>query len=441
MTDERDQTSEPGHEPENNVDNKLDSLLPVPDDSTEHKHDQVDGPIDELLPIPGEPDMSTDDASTREELEVDTTADGIDDFIPLNDPDDAGKSNDPEPPPTSDAKKDDPADTSECPICGSEVGQSRFCPECGTEQVPTSRAMARIAPIFMWSRPLAIRVTLSIGALLALLALLGDSGAIALIITASTLPVVLLIRLADQLGGKSRDSWVQISMMALVGVAAGLPIAWLATRMVRRSWFDGGVISFGATNFGGIAVETAGSAPFLVWLTSGILLPLVVLLAIAAAPAALRMALSLPPRESTGMILTAGAAAGYVVGSSAVFYWPMFTEMAPVMSTSQWTLTILGVAVIRPLVWVYSGAMLGAVVWRYLRNASLPGIAVPASIAIGLPLIFSIVSLVVASTGLWISTVIGLIFSAAAVYLHARFLNTAFSNDKSLARATAPESP
>lgn len=439
MKDERAHTSESGHEAESNLDDTLDSLLPVPEESTESPvgHARVDGPMDEVLPAPGEPDLSDDDASTREELEVDTTADGVDDFIPLHatNTEDGVDENDP-------ASTTDPSvvnassqTSSQCLICGKEIGQTRFCPECGTEQVPTSKVMARLAPIFMWSRPLAIRVTLSIGALLALLALLGDSGANALIITASTLPVVLLIRLADQLGGESRNGWIQNCMMALVGVAVSLPIAWLATRMVKRSWFDGGVFNFGATNFGGIAVESTGAAPFPVWITSGIFLPIVVILAIAAGPGALRMALAMPPRESTGMMLTASAAAGYTVGSAIVFYWPLFTEMPPIMPTSQWTLTILGVAVIRPLVWVYSGAIIGAVVWRYLRNASLPGVAIPAAIAIGLPLAFSITTLAIAPIGLWASVIVGLIFACAAVYLHIRFLRTAIDNDGSMGTA------
>src|SRR5690606_5456359 len=152
---------------------------------------------------------------------------------------------------------------------------------------------------------------------------------------------------------------------------------------------------------------TVGNAPFLVWLTSGLLLPLVVILAIGAAPAALRMALAMPPKESNGMMLSAGVAAGYMIGSVIVFYWPLYTELSPIMTTSEWTLTILGVTVVHHLVWVYSGAILGAVVWRYLRDATLAAIAMPAGIAIGLPLAFSLVSLAVSPAGLWAAIVVG----------------------------------
>lgn len=430
MTDERENPSGPNANPEDTIDNTLDSLLPVPDEQQHHapEHGQVNGPIDEVLPPPGEPDLSADDASTREELEVDTTADGIDDFIPLHG-DDSTEEPDREAESPQGDERDGEADTQQCLICGKPVAELRFCPNCGTEQVPTSRVVSKLAPLFMWSRPLAVRVTLSIGALLALLALLADSGALALIVTASTLPMVLMVRLADQLNGQHQRSWIQVGMMALVGAAVGLPIAWLGTRMVRRSWFEGGTLHFGATNFGGIGVEAVGNAPVLIWLTNGFLLPMVMVLTIGAAPAALRMALALSPRETTGMLLSAGTAVGYVIGSATVFYWPLHAEMAPVMSTSEWTLTILGMAALRPLVWVSFGAILGAVVWRYLRDASPGGIAVPAAMAISLPLGYSLASLAIAPFGLWGSVTIGVVFAAAGVYLQSHFLKSALRND------------
>lgn len=439
MTDDRHNTPDDDQDSENNIDDTLDSLLPVPEESSggDQEHERVDGPIDELLPAPGKRNSGDDDASTREELEVDTSVDGVDDFIPLHE--DSGNAVTKEAPEYADGDEhvgsgeSTESDSVSCIVCGERLDNSRFCPACGTEQIPASRFVAGLAPLFMWSRPLPIRVTLSIGVILALFALLADSGTSALIISASIVPVILLIRLSEELGGNPRNGWVQVGMMVLIGAAVGLPIAWLATRMVIRSWFEGGVISFGATNFGGIAVETVGNAPILVWLTNGILLPLVILLAIGAAPAALRMALSMSPRERTGMMLSASVATGYMIGSAAVFYWPLFSEIAPIMSTSEWTLTILGVAVIRPLVWVLSGAMLGAVVWRYLRDASLAGIAMPAAIAIGLPLGYSILSLATGPTGLWVSTIVGIAFAAAAVYFHNKFLDTATKNDASVA--------
>lgn len=427
MSIEGNHNSKPGNEPAESIENSMDSLLPIPnaDATVPADIDEVDGTIDEVLPIPGDTYEAADDTSTREELEVDTTADGIDDRVPVQPATDAQASENP-------GISDEPTVPSECMICGATVAGTRYCQDCGTEQVPASAAYAKIAPFFAWSRPLAIRAALSFGAVLALLALLADSGTTALIIAAATLPMVLLIHLADKLGGLNRIGWIQIGMMILVGLASGLPISWISARMVSESWFEVGVLNFGAANFGGIAVEASGNAPFLVWLTSGILFPTIVILIIGAAPAGLRMALSMPPHETTGMILSAGVAAGYLLGSAIVYYQALYSELPPIMSTSEWTLTIIGVSAVRPVIWVYSGAILGAVVWRYLRNASLPDVGVPAAIAVGLPLGYSIVSLAIAPAGLWASILLGIIFAGVTTYLLGEFVLTARTNDASL---------
>lgn len=446
MTDQR----EPDHtqDPDQPTDlhDQIDELLPVPDDAeTSAEPDTIESPLDEVIPAPTFREESSDDASTREELEVDTSADGVNDIIEVSHirhdesesatftpdgaySDDASDSDVAEPV-SSPAPDESLHDESQCTVCGHSIDEERFCPNCGTEQAATSTWMTRLNPFFAWSRPLAVRVTLTVAAILALMALLSDSGTAALVISASVVPVVLLISLAIRIEGWAHISWVQSGMMLLVGLAAGMPIAWIATRIVKRSWIDGGVLQFGATSFGGVAAGVSGAAPFLVWLVVGLLLPLVLLLVIGGVPAALRMALSMNPRESSGMMLSAAVTAGYLIGSAAVFYQPLGSEIPPMMSTSHWTLTIVGIAVFRPLIWVASGAMLGAVVWRYLANASLPGVAVPGAIAAGIPVLYTLLSVASAPAGLWTATLVSLVFAAAAMFLLGRFIETARTHD------------
>lgn len=439
MTDEQ-SPLKPGDEKSTSaIDDQIDQLLPVPDGGETEQH-HMTGQIDELLPVPGVPSDAADDASTREELEVDTTRDDVDDIIPVTAP----QANDEvieehQETETTEAEpeaSEGSATTNSCIVCGATVGGSRFCPECGTEQVATSQLVARLTPFFLWSRPLAVRATLTIAALLALIALLTDSGATALIISAAVVPVVLLITIALRIEDWTTVSWVQNGMMLLIGLVVGLPLAWIATRIVKRSWIDGGVLQFGATSFGGVAAETAGSAPFLVWLVVGLLLPIVVLVVIAAAPAGLRMALSMNPREGTGMMLSASVAAGYVIGAAIIFYLPLGSELPPIMSTSQWTLTILGLAVIRPIIWVTSGAMLGAVMWRYMATASMPEVAIPAAMAVGLPILFSLLSLAVAPAGLWPAVLMGIVFAGVGMFLLRRFEESARKHDAMAVGAT-----
>lgn len=496
----RDDTTRPLHSDRDNpddMDNQIDELLPAPAAPGGSGHDDVDSAMDTLLPTPGHEHHSADDATTREELEVDTTDDGIDDIIDPSrregdiredddhppeqdepgdtgpdtidgvavgaeiDPDDtagseyaghnSGRSTGSHSPEdeshehatfraTSDAyaSVNGPAETEnvhQCPACGAAIGSVAYCPVCGTDQYPDTRLAKVFSPLFSWTRPLPIRTVFLVGALLVLLALLGDSGTNALVIAAIMVPIALLIHIALQVQHHASISWIQIGVMLFIGLIGGLPLAWLAARLVKRSWFDTGVLNFGAAGFGGDFAEAAGVAPFFVWLVVGFLVPIVIILGIGAAPAALRMVLNHHPAESTGMVLSATVATGFVIASAVMYYRPLYSEMAPRMSTSQWTLTILGLGVIRPLVWVFGGAMIGAVVWRFLRTASPASVTVPAAIAAIIPLGFAVLSLAAGPAGHWVETLVGLGFAVAAVYFYRRFLTTALRNDASLTGA------
>jgi hypothetical protein len=450
--------------------------------------------MDTLLPIPGDEHHSADDATTREELEVDTTVDGIDDIV-IPSPHEGSTREDSDHPPersepvdtgpdtidgvavgvevNSDDEQDsgskdhdssffagsrgpdiEPEDATtlrattngqvstgapngddtrhQCLACGTSIGTVAYCPVCGADQYPDTRLAKVFFPLFSLIRPAPIRMVLVLGIALVVLALLADSGANALVIAAITLPVALLIRIAMQVQTYASAGWIQMGIMAFIGLLGGLPLAWLAARLVKRSWFDTGVLNFGAAGFGGNFAEAAGIAPFFVWLVVGLLLPIVAILGIGAAPAALRMVINHAPAESTGMLLSATVAAGFVIASAVMFYRPLYSEMAPRMSTSQWTLTVLGLGVIRPLVWVFGGAMIGAVVWRFLRTASPASVTVPAVIAAAIPLGFAVLSLAAAPAGHWVETLVGIAFSAAAVYFYHRFLATATRNDASM---------
>ncbi|MCO5219886.1 MAG: hypothetical protein M9909_13770 [Thermomicrobiales bacterium] len=455
MEDDQRDFHEPSADHDDALEETLEQLLPVPDEAPTEPG-QIDSPIDNLLPLPGESYTAPDDASTSEELEVDTTADGVDDIIVLAESvprgdDDATTSwlDDNEPlsdesdfiaAMTADESETESTDTGEglhdvsedatttepvagiCPGCGDEVGAVAYCPRCGTEQVPTTRTAAILLPLIAWTKPLSARITLLGGAALVLLALLADSGAAALIIGSAILPVIMVSRIAMEVRQQKREHQVQVLLMAFGGLVLGLIIAWLGSRTVNNSWFDSGVLNYGAAGFGGMYAHTAGSAPFLVWLMNGLILPILTIAAIGALPYGLRLSTNMPSRESSGVLLSAAVAAGYVIASAIAFFRPLFSESAPSLGTSEWTLTIIGLAVVRPLVWIFAGAIIGAVVWRYMRTADLGTVMVPGVIAIALPLLFSLVTLGMESVSLWLEVLLGLVFAAAGWYLYRRYL-------------------
>ena len=83
MTDERPPHS--SSRADRSLDDVIDQLLPVPDHAEQGETGQVSDKIDVVVPVPGRtPESIEDDASTREELDVDTSGDGIDDIIPTS---------------------------------------------------------------------------------------------------------------------------------------------------------------------------------------------------------------------------------------------------------------------------------------------------------------------------------------------------------------------
>ena len=508
MDDERNQQPTPDATNRDDVDDQIDALLPRPSEEGTPAADEIDDSLDTVFPAPGEKVPSGDDATTREEMEVDTSNDGIDDTIAMNSDDSSLDENDvevaeeavvlddddmriegervswqavdeyegPDPSdddnqpinedsefynstyipfaPIEDAKQETRGDfasastgqatatppasadiANQCPACGAVTGTDPFCSQCGTDQYPESRLSALLQSILAWSRPLAVRAILLVGGLFILLALLGDSGTTALIVSAIVIPFVLLARINMQLTDHTKTGWFHMGVLALVGLAIGFPLAWFGARMVKRQWFDTGVLNFGAAGYGGNFAEAAGVAPFFVWLVVGLLIPVVLLLAVGAIPVALKMAMNMNPKESSGMMLSGAIAAGYVVASGIIFYGPLYEEMVPLMSTSQWTLTIFGLAVIRPIVWIFGGAMFGAVVWRYLRTASPASIMMPAIIASVIVLGFGILSLAAGPAGHWMEAAIGVIFMIVTIFFYHRFLATAIRNDETTTTA------
>lgn len=430
------------------LNDRMDALIPVPEEPAGERSSVADQ-IDLLLPRPTDHPDAEDDASTREELETDTSVDDVDDIVSferesakeepsLDEPVDDDHepvntdssfytssyttSSEPESTNvTSDEQPTPPADA--CPACGEHTGGHHYCPHCGAELRPASGLAAALAPLLTWSKSPIIRGTLTVGGILILVSLLSDSGLGALVIAAILGAVVIMLRLYQHLQPLSKTELIAAAVLALLGLTAGVPLSWLAANTVNNSWFDTGILNYGAAGYGGEFSATAGSAPWQVWLIVGVLLPIVVVVAITAVTFVARVALSLNTRERTGMFLAAAAASGFVVASAIIFYQPLSQHPAPHISTSQWTLAILGISVIRPLVLILSGAMLGAVAFRYLRTMDPGTVIMPAIVAIAIPIGFGLVSMAAQSAGAWAEFLVGVVFAIVASWVYQRFLN------------------
>ena len=455
--------------------NTIDDLIPEPRTRPYHDDDATDADpydatdeVDIHLPPPtGDATDEVDDFSTGEELEVDNAPAG-------HNPEHAMPGAETDTDPTVDDFDDTYAYTREledgtpgdetageivvateareapsatprttCPVCGQSTDAIRFCSYCGsalTEQRReitgdtaaqrlASRAGGLLEPVVEWTRPGAIRAILAAGGLLVLVSLLANSGAMALIIGASILPIAILYwcRKSDVF---ENEPWFIVAGFAIVGIVIGALLGWLGAVTTTSSWFEQGVLNFGAAGFGGRVAEAADTAPFIVWMISGVLVPALALAAIIATPLLARRFTHLGNEVMDGLTVAAAMGGGFAIGTAAVFVAPMFGQEGPDVSPSAWTLTTIGVTILRPLIWTLAGGMIGAGAWRYLFSGSLATAITPVGLGVAAPLLATLLSIQVSTVGLWAEIVVLMIIAAVAAVLYQRTFADAIVEDR-----------
>src|SRR5699024_5000896 len=127
----------------------------------------------------------------------------------------------------------------------------------GTSGQPTTlvgRVQERVenilSPIGQWTRPPGIRFILGLGGLLVLIALLANNGGLAMIIGAAVLPITLTLWGVHRNVVKPASSLL-LAGFGIVGVLVGAILGWLGSLIVSSTWFDTGVLNYGAAGLGG----------------------------------------------------------------------------------------------------------------------------------------------------------------------------------------------
>ncbi len=275
------------------------------------------------------------------------------------------------------------------------------------------------------------RLVLLGGALLILLALLANSAGIALIIGSAIVSILIVLSLSQQ-DVFEHESALLITGVGFIGGIIGIVIGTLGSWLTSSNWFDSGQLNYGAAGFGGRFANGAGAAPFSVWFLNGLILPLLALAAIAVAPVALRRMSQFRNEVMDGVILVGASAAGFAIGTALIYWAPMLGDRGPQTSVSDWTLTTIGVVLLRPLVITLAGAMLGAGIWRYMVSPKVSAIIIPAAGSIGAFLLITFGSIQLEPTGLWPELIWTLLIAAATFVIYWTVLKSARSTDRSV---------
>ena len=273
------------------------------------------------------------------------------------------------------------------------------------------------------------RRTVALGAVLVLLCLLANSAGLALIVLSAVIPILIVITITQH-DVFEKESNLLVAAVAAVGAVAGVILSAIGSWILGSQWFDSGVLNYGAGGFGGRFADAAGSAPVIVWLMVGLVIPVIALAAIAGGPIALRRWPQFRNEVMDGMILAGASAAGYSIGASIVYWWPMVGNAGPQTDVSDWTLSILGMSFLRPAIMTLCGAMLGAGVWRYMLKPSTSVILLPGLGGVGGFLLLMFGSIQFQSTGNWAEFAWTLLIAVAVFVLYRKVLDQAVETDR-----------
>ncbi|HEV2528554.1 MAG TPA: hypothetical protein VGT61_08915 [Thermomicrobiales bacterium] len=271
----------------------------------------------------------------------------------------------------------------QCPNCGSSVEELTYCGVCGhelpaarPEQDLSLRGRAEQALKVVRERPQ--RTVLIAAAVIIFLVLLTGNAAVAAIVGLLVVPFLLVHYLTRQ-DLFEREPWTLLIGVIGAGAAIGLIGGWVSSLVFDRLWFGDTRLNIGAAGFPGVTATGEGSVPVSVLLINGILLPVLLGAAVLGGPIFLRRWSVFRNEVLDGFTLGGLAAAGFATLSSIVYFWPAVLNNMPDRPVSDWTAIIAGIGVVRPIVLILSGAMLGAAIWQYATNRRLAEVALPAA--------------------------------------------------------------
>ena len=268
----------------------------------------------------------------------------------------------------------------DCPHCGTDVERRPFCGACGQpidDPLPQSpsatpprwRGLRNVTPsvgglVVFLRRRSSVSIA-SAGLLLVVITLLVNEAGLALVIVAAAATSIVIARFRAVNLFEDEPARA-IATVALCGLIAGLVISMLSDIVVDQLWLDGATFNVGAAGFGGSAAEAAGRPPFALIALVGTGLPLLGVVLMMLGPLLYRRMPAYRNEVLDGLTLGSSAGAGFAVASTAVYFLPLITgDLQSRGTVAEWTATVLGVSVVRPLVVTLSASLLGAALWQY----------------------------------------------------------------------------
>ncbi|MGH2557894.1 MAG: PrsW family glutamic-type intramembrane protease [Thermomicrobiales bacterium] len=307
-----------------------------------------------------------------------------------------------------------------CGNCGAEVEIADFCSNCGhplrsggaSQAAPTAaaaetrtpndsarsaafRSLGRLGvpdrPSYSWIVDAAI--------VLILLSLLAGREGTAILIGVFVVPL-LALRFLTELDLFEREPRLGIVCSIAAGFLGGLFVGVVNQFFVNEFWIENSPLKIGAAGYGGRFADAEGGPPALVMLVTGFVMPVVAIGLQMLVPVFLRKYPAYRNEVMDGVTLAAAAGFGFAAATAIVYYWPLITDGTnPRIPLEDWTATLIGVAVIRPLLFGTFAALVGAGMWHYAMVQRSSELTLPVALGVGGIMLFSVGDLLVQPAG------------------------------------------
>jgi RsiW-degrading membrane proteinase PrsW (M82 family) len=314
--------------------------------------------------------------------------------------------------PTDERRPDDaqPGDAwVRCGHCGVEVEVGAYCSACGaylshadrshaagrTHAVAASAHEAVHQPALrstprprleQYRRHL-YRWALVAGVLGVVATLLIANAGLATVLAALVVPVIYVASIHHAAVHKSEPLAV-LALTVLVGGIVGAGLAVLSRQYLNQ------------LALGQVAAMAQGRPPLSLVLFFGVTLPLVAELLKLAGPLLLRRWPRFRNEVMDGAVFGVASGVGFAAASTLVNYWPIIRggyAPAGAAGFSDWTATLVGLAILRPLIHGTSSGLIGAAIWAAaLRRGH---ITAPVIVGLGGAVVYSLGELLLLSRG------------------------------------------
>jgi hypothetical protein len=259
------------------------------------------------------------------------------------------------------------------------------------------------------------RKMLALAALAVLISLLLNNAGIAILLSVFVVPALALLYLTD-LDLFEREPWSAILGSLGAGFVIGLVFGTISAWLTGQLWIEGATFYAGAAGYAARFAEAEGSPPIAWVALGGVIIPAIVVIACAIAPVLMRRWPVLRNEVMDGLTLGAAAGGGYAAATTIVHFWPaILRDQNPGGDISDWTATLVGLIVFRPLIFAAFAALLCSAIWQYALDQRSSSLIRGVVSGIGGIIIYSVIDLLIQPAGaaaemIWQLTVLGVLW-------------------------------